>query len=112
MRSRYHPDGSIEYDADRALEILRYADEELARRQLAQQEEALRMTAAAHAEPDMTAKKPAMATACAKTAFPGMPEDPLEAFMNPSLMDLVSNPFPTTPPMTATPSTHSNLTKP
>lgn len=112
MRSRYHADGSIDYDADRALEILRYADEELARRRSAKQEESLRLTAAAHGEPDMTAKTPAFAAACAKTAFPGMPEDPLEAFMQPNLMDLVPNPFPTPPPMTAAPSTHSNLTTP
>ena len=38
MRSRYNPDGSIDYDADRALEILRHADEELARMHQAQQE--------------------------------------------------------------------------
>ena len=39
MRSRYNPDGSIDYDSDRALEILRHADEELARMHQAQQEE-------------------------------------------------------------------------
>jgi hypothetical protein len=38
VRSRYSPDGSIDYDADRALEILRHADEELARMHQAHQE--------------------------------------------------------------------------
>jgi len=80
MRSRYHPDGSIDYHADWALEILRYANEELARRQLVQREETLRMAAAAHDERAMTAKKPAIATA-AKTALTGMPAEPLKAFI-------------------------------
>ena len=33
MRSRYLPDGSIDYEADRVLEMLRHADEELERLQ-------------------------------------------------------------------------------
>ena len=31
MRSRYNPDGSIDYEADRELEMLRLADQELER---------------------------------------------------------------------------------
>ncbi len=111
MRSRYHPDGSIDYDADRALEILRYADEELARRQLAQQEEALRTHAVGHDETNGLAMKPATVTAGGMTVFPGMADDPLKAVMNSNPMDLIPNPFPTTPPtMTAAP--NYNLTKP
>lgn len=33
MRSRYLPDGSVDYEADRMLEILRHADTELERQQ-------------------------------------------------------------------------------
>lgn len=104
MRSRYQPDGSIDYDADRALEILRHADEELARRHQAQQEEVLRMTAGNHGETDIVTKGPSAAAAGIMTTFPGMPDDPLKAFLNSTPMDLLPNPFPTpTPGMTAIP---------
>ena len=33
MRSRYNPDGSVDYEADRMNEILRHADTELERQQ-------------------------------------------------------------------------------
>ena len=110
MRSRYHPDGSIDYDADRALEILRFADEELARRHQARQEEALLMSGG-HGESDMVTKTPGATRVRAKATFPGMPEDPLQAFLNPNLMDLVPNPFATTTPeMAAMPMTTNEQT--
>jgi hypothetical protein len=111
MRSRYQPDGSIDYDADRALEILRHADEELARRHQAQQEEVLRMTTGDHWGPDMVTKTPSAAAAGVMATFPGMPEDPLHGFLNSSPMDLLPNPLPIpTPGMTTGPTTTNQHT--
>ena len=96
MRSRYHPDGSIDYDADRALEILRNADEELTRRHQQQNEEAMRVAATSSSCASLVAHKPAArkdngpfdATAM------GLPENPMTALMNPDPMALIPNPFP------------------
>jgi hypothetical protein len=57
MRSRYNPDGSVDYEADRMLEILRQADEELDRQQRAQAQQ-MAMGATHELEPRSTSEAP------------------------------------------------------
>ncbi|MDC3255108.1 hypothetical protein OAV21_01765 [bacterium] len=92
MRSRYNPDGSIDYDADRALEILRHADEELARIRRVQQE---KHSFGAH---------PAGSTSMAKPA--------IVATGMPTITDFLKNPVAElAKPILPDPLTHMNQTK-
>ena len=96
MRSRYLPDGSIDYDADRALEILRQADEELARRHQQQSEEAMRGAASSSSITTAVGAKPSAGKGkgAFEASLAGLPENPMAALMKPDPMTLIPNPFP------------------
>ncbi len=59
MRSRYHPDGSVDYEADRMLEIIRLADEELERQRYQQAQVERTCATPAQTKPSSTRKAPA-----------------------------------------------------
>ena len=80
MRSRYQPDGSVDYEADRMLEILRHADEELAR----QQREQAQQMAGHPMHADEPTRTPSSALSDNLTAAPTITD-----FINDPIADLL-----------------------